>query len=99
MIPNQQHIYIEIDKLTNSIENIRTGDSFPTDVLLVSNVDLKGITKKAGWVFNQCGKKKICMLFQICNCMLFRICNPKTRNIGIFNSATGRAAGIENPTS
>ena len=52
MIPNQQHIDIKIDKLTNSIENVRTGDSFPTDVLLVSSTDLKEVTKKAGWLFN-----------------------------------------------
>ena len=35
-MPNQQYIDVEIDKLTNSIENIRTGDSFPTDILLVA---------------------------------------------------------------
>ena len=52
MMPNQQYIDIEIDKLTNSIKNVRTGDSFPTDVLLVSSTDLKGVTKKAGWLFN-----------------------------------------------
>ena len=52
MIPNQQYVDIEIDKLTNSIENIRTGDSFPTDVLLADKNDLKGVTKKAGWLFN-----------------------------------------------
>jgi hypothetical protein len=26
----------EIDKLTNSIENIVTGDSFPTDIILLT---------------------------------------------------------------
>ncbi|MEM9834252.1 MAG: hypothetical protein AAF944_26700 [Bacteroidota bacterium] len=52
MVPNQQYVDIEIDKLTNSIENIRTRDSFPTDILIVENSDLKGITKKAGWSFN-----------------------------------------------
>ena len=41
-----------IDKLTNSIENILTGDSFHTDVSLVSGADLKTITKKNGWVFD-----------------------------------------------
>jgi len=41
-----------IDKLTNSIENIVTGDSFTTDVALVSLEDLKPITKKNGWVFD-----------------------------------------------
>ena len=46
------HIDIEIDKLTNSIENVITGDSFPTDVSLIENVDLKDITKSNGWLFN-----------------------------------------------
>jgi len=41
-----------IDKLTNSIENIITGDSFHTDVALVSGADLKTITKKNRWVFD-----------------------------------------------
>ena len=52
MVPNQQYIDVEIDKLTNSIENIRTGDSFLTDILLVDKNDLKGVTKKPGWLFN-----------------------------------------------
>ena len=47
-----QHIDIEIDKLTNSIENVITGDSFHTDVLLIDKGDLKLITKKNGWLFN-----------------------------------------------
>jgi hypothetical protein len=41
-----------IDKLTNSIENIVTGDSFQTEISLVSNFDLKAITKKNNWLFN-----------------------------------------------
>lgn len=41
-----------IDKLTNSIENVISGDSFHTDVTLVSVSDLKSITKKNGWVFD-----------------------------------------------
>lgn len=41
-----------IDKLTNSIENVVTGDSFQTDILLVTTLDFKSITKKNGWVFN-----------------------------------------------
>ena len=49
---NPQHIDIEIDKLTNSIENVITGDSFQTDVSLIDKVDLKSITKKNGWLFN-----------------------------------------------
>ena len=41
-----------IDKLTNSIENVITGDSFPTDISLLSREDLKLITKTKGWLFN-----------------------------------------------
>ncbi|MFS4418123.1 hypothetical protein [Maribacter sp. 2307ULW6-5] len=41
-----------VDKLTNSIENVVTGDSFQTVVSLVSTSDLKAITKKNGWLFN-----------------------------------------------
>ena len=32
-----------IDKLTNSIENVVTGDSFSTDITLVSLADLKNV--------------------------------------------------------
>lgn len=42
----------EVDKLTNSIENILTGDSFPTDVSIISKEDLKVIDKKTGWLFD-----------------------------------------------
>lgn len=42
----------EIDKLTNSVENVITGDSFATQVTLVSQADLKAITKKTGWQFD-----------------------------------------------
>ena len=49
---NPQYIDIEIDKLTNSIENVITGDSFQTDVSLIDKDDLKSITKKNGWLFN-----------------------------------------------
>lgn len=41
-----------IDKLTNSIENIVTGDSFATDISIVSLSDLKNITKKNKWQFD-----------------------------------------------
>ena len=42
----------EVDKLTNSIENIVTGDSFATDISIVTLVDLKEITKKNKWQFD-----------------------------------------------
>lgn len=41
-----------IDKLTNSIENVITGDSFQTEVSLVSTSDLKNVTKKNKWLFD-----------------------------------------------
>ena len=41
-----------VDKLTNSIENIITGDSFPTDITLITNLDLKAVTKKNNWQFD-----------------------------------------------
>jgi hypothetical protein len=42
----------EIDQLTNSIKNVVSGDSFPTDITIISRADLTAITKKNGWVFN-----------------------------------------------
>jgi hypothetical protein len=41
-----------VDKLTNSIENVATGDCFTTEISLLSFKDYKLITKKNGWVFN-----------------------------------------------
>ena len=41
-----------IDKLTNSIVNSISGDSFETEVLFVEKADLKETTKKNGWNFN-----------------------------------------------
>jgi hypothetical protein len=41
-----------IDKLTNSIENVETGDIFSTNISLLSAADLKSITKKSGWQFD-----------------------------------------------
>ena len=41
-----------IDKLTNSIENVFTGDCFPTVILPASSSDIKSVTKKAGWQFD-----------------------------------------------
>lgn len=42
----------EIDKLTNSIENVVTGDSFHTAVILASAVDIKSVSKGKGWAFD-----------------------------------------------
>ena len=41
-----------VDKLTNSIENVVTGDSFATDVSLLSPNDLKSVGKSKGWLFD-----------------------------------------------
>jgi hypothetical protein len=41
-----------VDNLTNSIENVVTGDCFPTDITLISSADLKLTTKKNGWQFD-----------------------------------------------
>jgi hypothetical protein len=46
------HLDFVIDKLTNSIENVKTGDSFKTDVSLLTREEIKTITKKNGWVFD-----------------------------------------------
>lgn len=42
----------EVDKLTNSIQNSISGDSFPTEVSRLTKADLKQVTKKSGWAFN-----------------------------------------------
>ena len=46
------YLEFDIDKLTRSIENVATGDSFPTDISYLTKGDLKQISKKNGWVFN-----------------------------------------------
>lgn len=46
------YLDFEIDKLTNSIQNTVSGDSFPTEVSRLTKADLKQITKKNGWAFN-----------------------------------------------
>jgi hypothetical protein len=46
------YLDFEIDKLTRSVENVVTGDSFPTDISYLTRADLKQVTKKNGWLFN-----------------------------------------------
>ncbi|MCL6462258.1 MAG: hypothetical protein I4O51_10355 [Flavobacterium micromati] len=41
-----------IDKITNSIENVITGDSFQTEISILQKTDLKSVTKKNGWLFS-----------------------------------------------
>ncbi len=46
------HLDFIIDKLTNSIENTVSGDSFQTEVSNFTTKDLKQSIKKNGWQFN-----------------------------------------------
>lgn len=46
------HLGIEIDRLTNSVQNTISGDSFATEVLEVEKSDLKVITKANDWLFD-----------------------------------------------
>ncbi len=48
----KNYVGIEIDKLTNSIVNTISGDSFPTDIHPIGKIDLKKCVKKTGWLFN-----------------------------------------------
>lgn len=41
-----------IDQLTNSIQNVVTGDNFATDVAVLARHDLKSISKASGWLFD-----------------------------------------------
>lgn len=41
-----------IDKLTNSIENRITGETFATKITHLTREDLKTVTKRNGWVFD-----------------------------------------------
>lgn len=51
---NETRIQLDfiVDKLTNSIQNTISGDSFPTEVSRLTKSDLKFVTKKIGWNFN-----------------------------------------------
>jgi hypothetical protein len=53
-VKDKQEIGLDfiIDKLTNSIENVVTGDSFATDISVLTQQDLKTISKKNGWLFD-----------------------------------------------
>lgn len=48
----QKQIDVWIDKLTNSIVNTISGESFPTSINLVKLAELKSVTKANGWNFN-----------------------------------------------
>lgn len=49
----------EVDKLTDSIENVKSGDSFPTEVSLLTRVEENRLTRKAGWQFNWMSELKL----------------------------------------
>jgi hypothetical protein len=53
-----QELDFIIDKLTKSIENAITGDSFQTEISILTKEDLKNITKKNGWLFDWKTEKK-----------------------------------------
>lgn len=46
-----KYLAFEIDELTNSIQNVITGDSFDTEVTILSKVELKLLTKN-NWIFD-----------------------------------------------
>ena len=46
------HLDFEIDKLTQSLEDVQTGESYVTEVLPLSRDDMKHILKKDGWKFD-----------------------------------------------
>ncbi|OFX17657.1 MAG: hypothetical protein A2033_09240 [Bacteroidetes bacterium GWA2_31_9] len=50
--PNSYILNFEVDKLTDSIINRISGDSFRTEISLVTKLDLKTITKSRGWLFD-----------------------------------------------
>lgn len=50
--PNLYIPDFEIDKLTDSIINRISGDSFRTEVSLMTRKDLKAISKTKGWSFD-----------------------------------------------
>ncbi len=56
---NKYRLNVEIDKLTNSILNTISGDSFPTDIHLLTKIDLKSISKKNRWQFNWLSEYKL----------------------------------------
>ena len=49
---SKYHFGIEIDRLTDSILNTISGDSFATEIRRVTKEDLKGVTKAKGWKFS-----------------------------------------------
>ena len=50
--PNIYKLDFEVDKVTDSILNTISGDSFRTDISLLTKSDLRLITKSRGWLFD-----------------------------------------------
>jgi len=50
-MPKTYHFDIEIDKLTRSLENAISRDSFKTEVLEVTDTDIRKL-KKTDWLFD-----------------------------------------------
>lgn len=48
----QKRVGFIIDKLTNSIEEVATGKSLESEIILVSVDEIRKIHKKDGWLFN-----------------------------------------------
>ncbi|HTF02774.1 MAG TPA: hypothetical protein VK826_02080 [Bacteroidia bacterium] len=62
----KSYIEIEIDRLTNSIENSVSGDKFDTEIIRLSKEDLKKLKKK-DWLFdwNSESKQKERLVFKL----------------------------------
>lgn len=56
---SKYHIGVEVDKLTNSILNTISGDSFETIVSPIETGDLKTVSLKSGWKFDWKKEAKI----------------------------------------
>lgn len=50
-MPNRE-LDFKVDKLTRSIENVLSGDSFATEISLITQTDQRIISQKSGWLFN-----------------------------------------------
>ncbi|WP_128546826.1 hypothetical protein [Larkinella soli] len=64
---NPTELEFEIDRLTNSVQDTVSGESFETEVHLITRTDLKMVTRKNGWKFNWRkefgdGRKTVCKL-------------------------------------
>lgn len=59
MKPTKYEIDVEIDKITNSIINTISGDSFLTEITAVVKSDLTQVRRKNGWNFNWLGEFKM----------------------------------------